>query len=126
MTTAPIAFGLLGIDKLKGRADGNAEKHKQTFNRQYVEKAKAIVTRLMAAGGNMTDEEICRTAGITAAELRTQKHTKMPASRIGQLIGNRDHSTVIHSCNIIENRIKVDKAFADELESIETSLKLKV
>lgn len=54
-----------------------------------------------------------------------QKHTKMPASRIGQLIGNRDHSTVIHSCNIIENRIKVDKAFADELASIETSLKLK-
>lgn len=54
-----------------------------------------------------------------------QKHTKMPASRIGQLIGNRDHSTVIHSCSIIENRIKVDKAFADELASIETSLKLK-
>ena len=54
-----------------------------------------------------------------------QKHTKMPASRIGQLIGNRDHSTVIHSCSIIENRIKIDKAFADELASIETSLKLK-
>jgi len=54
-----------------------------------------------------------------------QKHTKMPASRIGQLIGNRDHSTVIHSCSIIENRIKVDKGFADELASIETSLKLK-
>ena len=31
-----------------------------------------------------------------------QKHTKMPASRIGQLIGGRDHSTVIHSCNTIE------------------------
>ena len=27
-----------------------------------------------------------------------QKYTKMPASRIGQLIGGRDHSTVIHSC----------------------------
>ena len=54
-----------------------------------------------------------------------QKYTKMPAGRIGQLIGNRDHSTVIHSCNTIEKRLKVDKAFSDELSSIETSFKLK-
>jgi chromosomal replication initiator protein len=40
-----------------------------------------------------------------------QKYTKMPASRIGQLIGGRDHSTVIHSCSTIEQRLKVDKAF---------------
>ena len=54
-----------------------------------------------------------------------QKHTKMPASRIGQLIGGRDHSTVIHSCNTIEQRLKVDKAFLDEISSIENSFKLK-
>ena len=54
-----------------------------------------------------------------------QKYTKMPAGRIGQLIGNRDHSTVIHSCNTIENRLKIDKAFSSELESIENSFKLK-
>ena len=54
-----------------------------------------------------------------------QKHTKMPASRIGQLIGGRDHSTVIHSCNTIEQRLKVDKAFLDEIYSIENSFKLK-
>ena len=54
-----------------------------------------------------------------------QKYTKMPAGRIGQLIGNRDHSTVIHSCNAIEQRLKVDKAFSAELSSIENSFKLK-
>jgi chromosomal replication initiator protein len=54
-----------------------------------------------------------------------QKYTKMPAGRIGQLIGNRDHSTVIHSCNTIEKRLKVDKAFSAELSSIENSFKLK-
>ena len=53
------------------------------------------------------------------------KYTKMPASRIGQLIGNRDHSTVIHSCYTIEKRLKVDKAFSAELTSIENSFKLK-
>ena len=54
-----------------------------------------------------------------------QKYTKMPAGRIGQLIGNRDHSTVIHSCNAIEERLKVDKAFSAEISSIENSFKLK-
>jgi chromosomal replication initiator protein len=54
-----------------------------------------------------------------------QKYTKMPAGRIGQLIGGRDHSTVIHSCNTIEKRLKVDKAFHAELSSIENSFKLK-
>ena len=54
-----------------------------------------------------------------------QKYTKMPASRIGQLIGGRDHSTVIHSCSAVEQRLKVDKTFSSELSSIETSFKLK-
>ena len=54
-----------------------------------------------------------------------QKYTKMPASRIGQLIGGRDHSTVHHSCATIEKRLKVDKAFVEELKSIENSFKLK-
>lgn len=54
-----------------------------------------------------------------------QKYTKMPASRIGQLIGNRDHSTVIHSCSAVEQRLKIDKLFAEELMSIENAFKLK-
>ncbi len=54
-----------------------------------------------------------------------QKYTKMPASRIGQLIGGRDHSTVLHSCSTIEQRLKVEKAFRDELQSIEQSFRLK-
>jgi chromosomal replication initiator protein len=54
-----------------------------------------------------------------------QKYTKMPAARIGQFIGGRDHSTVLHSCSTIEKRLKVDASFRDELGSIETSFRLK-
>lgn len=54
-----------------------------------------------------------------------QKFTKMPASRIGKLVGNRDHSTVIHSCSKIEDRMKVDKGFYAEMASIENSFKIK-
>ena len=54
-----------------------------------------------------------------------QKYTKMPTSRIGKLIGGRDHSTVIHSCTQVEQRMKVDKAFSADLNSIENSFKIK-
>ena len=54
-----------------------------------------------------------------------QKYTKMPASRIGQLIGNRDHSTVIHSCSTMEKRLKIDKDFQNEMTEIEESFRIK-
>lgn len=54
-----------------------------------------------------------------------QKYTKMPASRIGKLIGGRDHSTVIHSCSQVEQRLKEDRSFQEEMMGIEKSFKLK-
>ena len=54
-----------------------------------------------------------------------QKYTKMPTSRIGKLVGGRDHSTVIHSCSQVESRLKTDTAFSEEVSSIERSFKLK-
>ena len=54
-----------------------------------------------------------------------QKYIHMPAARIGQIFGGRDHSTVLHSCSAIEKRLKIDQAFAAELSSIETSFRLK-
>jgi len=55
-----------------------------------------------------------------------QKHTKMPAARIGKLIAGRDHSTVIHSCEKVEERMKIDTAFRNDIANIENSFKLKV
>ncbi len=54
-----------------------------------------------------------------------QKYTKMPSARIGKLVGGRDHSTVIHSCNQVEQRMRIDAHFHDEIASIENSFKLK-
>lgn len=54
-----------------------------------------------------------------------QKFTKMPASRIGKLVGGRDHSTVLHSCSQVEKRLQVDKGFTAEISTIEDSFKLK-
>ena len=46
-------------------------------------------------------------------------------SRIGKLIGSRDHSTVLHSIAIIEEAISNDKAFAREVKEIERGLDVK-
>lgn len=54
-----------------------------------------------------------------------QKYTKMPAARIGKLVAGRDHSTVIHSCEKVTERIKIDRKFSDEIASIENSFRLK-
>ncbi len=52
-----------------------------------------------------------------------KKHTEASSAKIGQLIGNRDHATVLHACKQVKDLIGVDKAFKSDLEEIEASLK---
>lgn len=51
------------------------------------------------------------------------KYTSLSSARIGVLIGKRNHATVLHSCNIVKDRIHVDKAFKSKVDEIESSLK---
>lgn len=52
----------------------------------------------------------------------SKKHTDTSLSKIGQLIGNRDHATVLHACKIVKDQVEVDKGFHAELQEIENSL----
>lgn len=54
-----------------------------------------------------------------------KKYTNMPVSRIGKLIGSRDHSTVLHSIELIEETINSNKSFAQEVKEIERNLDIK-
>lgn len=69
MATDPIAYGMLAVDKLKGRAQEGVEKHKQLFDRLYLSKARNTVTQLLGSA-SVSDEYICRYVGITPAELK--------------------------------------------------------
>lgn len=51
------------------------------------------------------------------------KHTNMPASRVGRLIGGRDHSTVIHSCRKIEVELTKNDTLKELVSNIEKELK---
>lgn len=69
MATDPIAYGMLAVDKLKGRAQEGVEKHKQLFDRLYLSKARNAVTQLLGSA-SVSDDYICRYVGITPAELQ--------------------------------------------------------
>lgn len=69
MATEPIAYSLLALDKLRNRADGQAEKHQTFFTQRYLEPAHDLVTRLLVNPSLASDEWVCRIAGITPEEL---------------------------------------------------------
>ena len=52
-----------------------------------------------------------------------KKHTEASSSKIGKLIGKRDHATVLHACKIVGAQIEVDKVFKSEIEELENQLR---
>ena len=52
-----------------------------------------------------------------------KKHTDISASKIGHLIGNRDHATVLHACKNIKDQVSIDKELKAEIEDIEASFR---
>ena len=54
----------------------------------------------------------------------THKHLpSLSLARIGQCIGSKDHSTVLHACRTIEEQMEVDKAVELAIEDIEAKIK---
>lgn len=54
----------------------------------------------------------------------THKHLpNLSLAKIGQQIGSKDHSTVLHACRTIEEQINVDKAMQLAIEDIEAKIK---
>ena len=50
-------------------------------------------------------------------------YTDLSTAKIGNLIGNRDHATVLHACKTIKALKDVDKAFQTEIDEIQAELK---
>lgn len=69
MSTEPIAYSLLALDKLRGRAAADLEKRRSHFTRRYLTPARELVTRLLNAAAQPSDALVCSVAGISADEL---------------------------------------------------------
>lgn len=88
-------------------------------------------------------ETVCKHYGMDVATIHTKSrkrevvqarqiamflakdNTDFSTARIGKLIGNRDHATVLHAFKIIKEQEEVDKNFHEELEEIRIALKNK-
>ena len=77
MSTEPIAYSMLALDKLRGKATADLEKHKSLFTRNYLNPARELVTRLLGGFLQTTDAEICSTAGITIDELNKAREIEL-------------------------------------------------
>ncbi len=53
-----------------------------------------------------------------------KKYTDTSCVRIGKLIANRNHSTVLHSCKMVQTQLEVDKNFRSEMEEIENLIRV--
>ena len=53
----------------------------------------------------------------------TRSLTNLSLKNIGRELGGRDHSTVIHSCNLVEKKIKNSSSFRKKMEKIIDDLK---
>lgn len=69
MATDPIAYGLYGLDRLRGKADAGVLKRKTIFTDRYLDLAKRLVERLLNGREKADDDFICRVVGITREEL---------------------------------------------------------
>lgn len=69
MATEPIAYSLLALDKLRGKANQDVEKHKSTFTRRYLTPARELVTQLLNGSAQYSVAGICTIAGISMDEL---------------------------------------------------------
>ncbi|MFI3207064.1 MAG: helix-turn-helix domain-containing protein, partial [Clostridia bacterium] len=86
-------------------------------------------------------EEVSRTFGCTKEDIISTKRnakiskarqvssyivrevTQMPMSTIGEMLGGRDHSTIVYSINQVEEKIKKDPSMRATVEDITKNIK---
>lgn len=51
-----------------------------------------------------------------------QKHTRLSTTKIGAAIGGRNHATVLHSCQCVEQRMGLDSTFSAQIGELEAQL----
>jgi chromosomal replication initiator protein len=71
--------------------------------------------------GKRRDLKTSRARHIVMYLLRQQNHCNL--SDIGKILGNRDHSTVIHGCAKISSEINIDSQLSKSIEEIRVMLR---
>ena len=52
-----------------------------------------------------------------------QRHTKLSTSKIGMLVGGRNHATVLHAVTQVMNRLATSPVYAQQVADVENQLR---
>ena len=91
-----------------------------------IEKIKEIVAKYYDLPTDILNDNTRKREIVQARQIAmffAKKYTKFSLSTIGNKIGKRDHSTVLHACKVVEGLIETDKKFKKDVEDIEKLIK---
>ncbi|MBO7625224.1 MAG: cobaltochelatase subunit CobN [Bacteroidales bacterium] len=75
MTTDPIAYSLLALDRQRGRTTLDADRSRAQFTQQYLNPARQLVEKLLQNPQNDYDAIVCQAAGVSREELAKARET---------------------------------------------------
>ena len=71
---------------------------------------------------NSRKQEVARARQV--AMFLSKKYTDKSYAYIGEVMGKRNHATVIHACKLVEQSLELDKALHNDVQKIESALTL--
>lgn len=91
-----------------------------------VEKIRDIVCDYFALSVDAISTKSRKREVVQARQIAmylSKQHTKNSLASIGEVIGRRDHATVLHACKIVSDLMETDKNFRVSVNEIEQRLK---
>lgn len=102
----------------------------QAINLAKKELTLSTITRNVCTYYGVKEKEVMsktRKQGIVQARQLSMylchKYTDMSYAEIGRQMGKKDHSTVLHSCDMVARRLATEKNYRHQVEEIEASFK---
>ena len=97
MTVDPVAYSLLALDKIRGKAVTDAERKKSLFTARYLSPARSLVARILAGQVVADDALVCQVTGITSEQLEKarliDRSIQVPQGMMAMMVGGGKPAT---------------------------------
>lgn len=97
MTVDPVAYSLLALDKIRGKAVTDAEREKSLFTARYLSPARSLVARILAGQVVADDALVCQVTGITSEQLEKarliDRSLQVPQGMMAMMVGEGKPAT---------------------------------
>lgn len=97
MTVDPVAYSLLALDKIRGKAVTDAEREKSLFTARYLSPARSLVARILAGQVVADDALVCQVTGITSEQLEKarliDRSLQVPQGMMAMMVGGGKPAT---------------------------------